>query len=159
MTAPSPTPAKSLSTPVQYLKGVGPERAELLQRIELHTVTDVLFVVNANRPFAEDLAALRKKLDAVQAAARVPVTGLVANTHLMEETTLETVRQGVRVARQLGGATGIPVRFCAMLKALVQAFEASEEAASRLPILALERHIVPPFAVASGRAHRRSPGV
>ena len=123
------------------------------------TVTDVLFVVNANRPFAEDLAALRKKLEAVQAAARVPVTGLVANTHLMEDTTLETVRQGVRVARQLEGATGIPLRFCAMLKALVQAFEASEEVASGLPILALERHIVPPFAVAPGRAHRRSPGV
>jgi ATP-dependent DNA helicase RecG len=38
-----PTPAKSLTTPVQYLKGVGPERAELLNRLELHTVADVLF--------------------------------------------------------------------------------------------------------------------
>jgi ATP-dependent DNA helicase RecG len=43
MTISSPTPAKSLTTPVQYLKGVGPERAELLQRLELHTVADVLF--------------------------------------------------------------------------------------------------------------------
>ncbi|MGD0652785.1 MAG: ATP-dependent DNA helicase RecG [Thermoguttaceae bacterium] len=43
MTSSSPTPAKSLTTPVQYLKGVGPERAELLNRLELHTVADVLF--------------------------------------------------------------------------------------------------------------------
>ena len=28
---------------MQYLKGVGPERAELLHRLELHTVADVLF--------------------------------------------------------------------------------------------------------------------
>jgi ATP-dependent DNA helicase RecG len=37
------TPAKSLSTAVQYLKGVGPERAELLGRLELRTVADLLF--------------------------------------------------------------------------------------------------------------------
>jgi len=43
MTTSSPTPAQSLSTPVQYLKGVGPERAELMHRLELHTVADVLF--------------------------------------------------------------------------------------------------------------------
>ncbi|MGD0517184.1 MAG: ATP-dependent DNA helicase RecG [Thermoguttaceae bacterium] len=43
MTTSSPTPAKSLATPVQYLKGVGPERAELLERLELHTVADVIF--------------------------------------------------------------------------------------------------------------------
>ena len=43
MKDPQPTPAKLLATPVQYLKGVGPERAELLHRLELHTVADVLF--------------------------------------------------------------------------------------------------------------------
>jgi ATP-dependent DNA helicase RecG len=43
MTSSSPTPAKSLTTPVQYLKGVGPERAELMHRLELNTVADVLF--------------------------------------------------------------------------------------------------------------------
>jgi ATP-dependent DNA helicase RecG len=43
MTSSSPTPAKLLATPVQYLKCVGPERAELLHRLELHTVADVLF--------------------------------------------------------------------------------------------------------------------
>ncbi len=43
MNGPHPTPAKQLSTPVQYLKGVGPERAELMQRLELNTVADVLF--------------------------------------------------------------------------------------------------------------------
>ena len=32
-----------LTTPVQYLKGVGPRRAELLQRLDARTVTDLLF--------------------------------------------------------------------------------------------------------------------
>jgi ATP-dependent DNA helicase RecG len=37
------SPAEQLLTPVQFLKGVGPQRAELLQRLELHTARDVLF--------------------------------------------------------------------------------------------------------------------
>lgn len=32
-----------LSSPVQFLKGVGPQRAELLAKLDLHTVADVLF--------------------------------------------------------------------------------------------------------------------
>ena len=39
----TPTPAQLLATPVQFLKGVGPTRAELLERLGLHTVRDVLF--------------------------------------------------------------------------------------------------------------------
>jgi ATP-dependent DNA helicase RecG len=39
-----PTPAQLLATPVQFLKGVGPARAELLERMGLHTARDVLFL-------------------------------------------------------------------------------------------------------------------
>ena len=35
--------AEQLATPVQFLKGVGPARAELLERLGLHAVRDVLF--------------------------------------------------------------------------------------------------------------------
>jgi len=37
------TAAQLLATPLQYLKGVGPARAELLERLGLHAVRDVLF--------------------------------------------------------------------------------------------------------------------
>ncbi len=37
------TPAELLATPVQFLKGAGPERAELLRRLGLRTARDVLF--------------------------------------------------------------------------------------------------------------------
>ncbi|MCH8923738.1 MAG: ATP-dependent DNA helicase RecG [Planctomycetes bacterium] len=42
------TPAPSLTTPVQFLKGVGPQRAELLERLGLHTAADVLFFFPRN---------------------------------------------------------------------------------------------------------------
>jgi ATP-dependent DNA helicase RecG len=46
MTSPDPsplTPAQLLATPVQFLKDVGPARAELLDRMGLHTARDLLF--------------------------------------------------------------------------------------------------------------------
>jgi len=118
--------------------------------------TELLFVVNANRPFAENLPSLRQMLRDVQAAARLDVTGLVANTHLMDETTAETVRQGVRAARELQAATGIPLRFSAMQRRLAEAFGGPGETVDQVPILAMERHIVAPFAVRPWGSRRRS---
>ncbi|MGO9107735.1 MAG: DEAD/DEAH box helicase [Thermoguttaceae bacterium] len=37
------SPAELLATPVQFLKGVGPQRAEILQRLDLQTARDLLF--------------------------------------------------------------------------------------------------------------------
>lgn len=118
--------------------------------------SDLLFVVNANRPFAEDLGAMKAMLDEVQVAARMEITGLVANTHLMEETTPDTVREGVRAARDLSGATGIPVKFCAILNRLAPAFGGPEGTVDNLPVLVMERHIVAPFLAKPPGARRRS---
>ncbi|HWB12297.1 MAG TPA: ATP-dependent DNA helicase RecG [Pirellulales bacterium] len=43
MAAPPKSPAELLATPVQFLKGVGPQRAELLEKLGLRTARDVLF--------------------------------------------------------------------------------------------------------------------
>lgn len=43
MLPPEKSPAELLATPVQFLKGVGPQRAELLDRLGLRTARDVLF--------------------------------------------------------------------------------------------------------------------
>src|SRR5947209_1117320 len=40
---PQKSPAELLATPVQFLKGVGPQRAELLAKLDLHYAADVLF--------------------------------------------------------------------------------------------------------------------
>ena len=43
MSAPDKTIAEMLATPIQFVKGVGPRRADLFQRLGLHYVRDVLF--------------------------------------------------------------------------------------------------------------------
>ncbi len=103
------------------------------------TRAELLFVVNTRRPFAEDQAGLSAMLREVETAARMPVTGLVANTHLMEETTPEIVLGGLEAARTLAAATGIPVRFCAALRRLLGSLESVD-----CPLLPIDRHVLPP---------------
>ncbi len=44
MSEPAPTvPERKLTQPVQFLKGVGPNRAALLNKLDLHTAADILF--------------------------------------------------------------------------------------------------------------------
>jgi ATP-dependent DNA helicase RecG len=43
MTLPAKTPHEKLRTPVQFVKGVGPQRAPLLEKLGLKTAADVLF--------------------------------------------------------------------------------------------------------------------
>ena len=60
MSAPEKSPAEQLATPVQFLKGVGPRRAELLQRLGLYYAKDLLFFFPRDY---EDLTDRRKIAD------------------------------------------------------------------------------------------------
>jgi len=124
------------------MDAIDPERSEML------------FVVNTRRPFAEDQAALVAMLRDIETAARRRVTGLVANTHLMEETTPEVVREGLEAARTLAGSTGIPVRFCAVLKRMEGTLTGMD-----VPVLAIERYLLPPEAPSMSARRRRFAGV
>ena len=116
--------------------------------------SEMLFVVNTRRPFAEDQAALVRMVREIEAASRRPVTGLVANTHLIEETTPDVVREGIAAALALAAATGIPLRFCAILKRL-----AGTAAGVDVPVLPIERYLLPPEAPRLQGRRRRFAGV
>ncbi len=111
--------------------------------------SEMLFVVNTRRPFAEDQAALLRMLRDVEGAARRPVTGLVANAHLIEETTPEVVREGLAAAGELAATTGIPLRFVAVLRRLV-----GTVAGAAVPVLPIERYLLPPETPVPGRRRR-----
>ena len=68
--------ANPLSTPVQFLKGVGPERAKLLDRLELRSARDVLFFFPRDY---HDLSEVRG-LDQLVEGDTVSVIGTVEET-------------------------------------------------------------------------------
>jgi ATP-dependent DNA helicase RecG len=74
------TPGELLATPVQFIKGVGPQRGELLARMELYYASDVLF--NFPRDY-EDLSDLRKIAD-LEEDKPLSVRGVVEEVDLRE---------------------------------------------------------------------------
>lgn len=114
---------------------------------------DLFLVINANRPFTEDVAGARAIMGKIEEASGLLATGLVSNTHLCDETTVEDVVAGFRMAESLGRAVRLPVRFAAAEDGI------ASRAAGRLPVpvLALRRRMLTPF---HPRARRRAvPGI
>ncbi len=118
-------------------------------------LTDVLFVVNGNRPFAEDVPSIVKMLREVEQASKLRVTGLVANTHLMSETTPSVVAVGLDLADAVSREVGLPVRFWAAVAAM--AGEGWQGVDGRdWPLLSLTRRITPPSDKQPPGGRRRS---
>jgi hypothetical protein len=104
--------------------------------------TDLLFVINKNRPFTATPEGCIKILGEVEAASRLKVGGLVSNTHLMDETTPELIHQGYELTCEVSRRTGIPVRLVTVETRLAGAVDASLFCC---PLLPLRRSLKPPW--------------
>jgi ATP-dependent DNA helicase RecG len=76
--APQKTPAEQLATPVQYLKGVGPQRAELLAKLDLHYAADVLFFF----PRAYQNMSELREIDQLEEGKLASVVGVIEEVDL-----------------------------------------------------------------------------
>lgn len=99
-------------------------------------------VVNAKRPFTRDVEGCLAMQGELEAASRLRVTGLLANAHLIEHTTVDTVLEGWRLASAVREASGRPVRGVAVMRELADdpALDAVDA-----PLLVMERHMLPPW--------------
>lgn len=70
---------------------------------------DLWLVVNANRPQTGTPAQALTYLHRIEQASRLKVSGIVNNTHLCGQTTLDEVRRGNALAMQLCRITGLPL--------------------------------------------------
>ena len=72
---------------------------------------EMLAVVNASRPLTETPADAVEVLREIEAACRLPFTGIVNNTNLGQETTADVVRASRPYADAVARAMGVPLRF------------------------------------------------
>ncbi len=68
---------------------------------------DMMLVVNINRPFTKDRTEIVEMARAIQSASGLRITGVINNTHMMDETTVSTVRKGQEEAEAAAGILGI----------------------------------------------------
>ncbi len=106
----------------------------------------MLQVLNAKRPFTETVAGCLRIGSEIEAASRLRITGLVSNTHLLEDTDTATVLEGLRLARAVGQAARLPVSFVTVNESLRSEFDAQEPGC---PVLWVKRRMLPPWKLKS----------
>lgn len=104
--------------------------------------TEHLLVLNFRRPFTETPEAAEAMVREIEAAARLPVTGVISNTHLMGETTEEIVVEGYRLAKQTAERVGVPVVAVVAERSLASRLDAAQFGC---PLMPLTRLLRPPF--------------
>ena len=80
-------------------------------------------------------------------ASGVPVTGMVVNSHLIEETSAATIREGVSLAESVTRNTGVGIAFVAVEKRMLSEFDVRE---GGHPVLVLSRQMLKPWEQADG---------
>ena len=79
---------------------------------------DLLCVLNFNRPETATPEQAVRYLREIEASAKLAVTGLVNNTHLLGDTAVEDVLRGAALTDEVAQRTGIPVRYHAIERRL-----------------------------------------
>lgn len=105
---------------------------------------EMLLVLNANRPFTETVKNCMKLIGEIETASRLKLTGLISNTHLLEETTPEIVYAGMELARKVSKAASIPILFCSSTTRVAQELAVDK---IDVPMLALNRMLLKPWEI------------
>lgn len=103
---------------------------------------DMLLVLNAYRPFTADLEGSRKMMEAIEASSRLRFTGIIANTHMMEHTSVEDVSKGLELAKQVSKDKNIPIVFVSAIKEVAAKLDTKTV---KVPLLPLDRHLLRPW--------------
>jgi len=79
---------------------------------------DMFCVVNANREKTQTAQEVINHIKSIEHTSRLKVTGLVNNTHLVRETTIDDIIKGNELVKEVSDLTGIPVRYVTCLESL-----------------------------------------
>lgn len=119
--------------------------ARILNQFRKYLLTEeaeLLCVINANRRETDQWSGALGHLLRIEAETGVPVGGLVSNTHMLRETTVEDIAKGIRLCREVSErlkASGrkVPLKYVCCVEGLIAEFTA------RYPELAAENTVYP----------------
>lgn len=103
---------------------------------------EMLMVLNSRRPQTSDATGCLKAMGRIEATARLKFTGLIANSHMIDETEPEVVLEGYRLAREVSEQTGLPI-FAACAKTIV--LDQTDQLSLPCPVLPLSRSLLKPW--------------
>jgi len=108
---------------------------------------EFLVVLNTNRPFTEDVSGCLKMIESLEKSSRLEMTGIVSNTHMIDETTLETIKNGLKVIENVAEKRKIPIRFVSVNSEILNEVKEDE---FNYPVLPISRLMLKPWEVKPG---------
>lgn len=82
---------------------------------------DMFCVVNTNRYETQDVDGVLRHIESIEKTSRAKVTGLVNNTHLLRETTVEDVLKGQEVCKKVSETLNIPIKYVSAIPKVAEA--------------------------------------
>lgn len=79
---------------------------------------DCFFVLNANRAETQTVEKVIEYIVKIQDVARIKVTGLINNTHLLKETSVDDILRGQKLALEVEKETGIELKYVSVLESV-----------------------------------------
>ena len=87
----------------------------------LNEDTQLLYVLNKNRPGTCDLEGALFQLKSIEETTSLSVSGIISNTHLIRYTSEEDIIEGWEFTQEVSKATGIPALCACCMESLVPA--------------------------------------
>ncbi len=80
---------------------------------------DMFFVLNANRPETQTVEKALEYMEEIEKTSRAKITGIISNTHLLKDTSVEDIIRGYELAREVSQASDLPIKYITALEELV----------------------------------------
>ncbi|SDN11022.1 hypothetical protein [Bacillus sp. OK048] len=72
---------------------------------------ELLFVLNANRPYVSTLDGARYTIEQIEKAARLKVTGIINNSNIGKETSMADILSGYELSSEISNMLSIPLLY------------------------------------------------
>ena len=102
---------------------------------------DMFFVFNRSRPMTTNLDDSIKYIREIEGASRLKISGIINNTHYLEETTVDDIMHGLELSREITKGTGIPIFATCVMEGMEKQLEGKIDHS----IIVLRKSILLPF--------------
>lgn len=102
---------------------------------------DMFFVFNRSRPMTTNLDDTLTYIGEIEAASRLKISGIINNTHYLEQTTLDDIIYGLELSREITKETSIPI----FATCVMEGMEGHLEGKIDHPVIILRKNITLPF--------------
>ncbi|MEZ5358807.1 MAG: cobalamin biosynthesis protein CbiA [Candidatus Zixiibacteriota bacterium] len=102
---------------------------------------EMLMVLNSRRPQTSEVAGCLETMRRVEFAARLKFTGLISNSHMIDETDEEIILEGYELSKAVSAESGLPLFFVSAKRTVLEKMNVTFD----YPVLPMTRSMLKPW--------------